>query len=98
MSAPRHSSSFVCTLDVTSACDMQQLQIIKKTVRLSNARTEQKTRVVIRGRKPFEKMKATGSMFYPSSKGEVGFDRAGNIVGGIKNASRLDVYIYDRRF
>ncbi len=97
MAAQRSSSCYVCTLDVASVCDMQQLQIIKKTVRISNARTGQKKRVVIRGRKPFKKM-VTGSVFYPASKGEVGYDRAGNIVGGIKNASLLDVYIYDRRF
>lgn len=92
----RKSQSYICTLDLASVCDMQQLQIIKKTVRLSNARTDQKKRVVIRGRAPLVKMKATGSMFYPASKGEVCYDRAGNIVGGIKNATRIDVYIYDR--
>ena len=92
----RRSENYICTLDVSSVCDMQQLQIIKRTVQLSNLRTQQKKRVVVRGRRPFEKMPTSGSMFYPASKGAVAYDRGGNIVGGIKNASRIDVYVYDR--
>ena len=93
----RTSTSYVCTLDVNSVVDMQLLEVIRKTVKVSNFRMPNKKRVVLRGRKPAEKMIAPGGYFYPRSKGPVAYDWAGNIVGGIKNATKLDVYIYDRR-
>lgn len=80
----RKSNSYVTTLDVNSASDMQTLDTIKATVRAVNAYSKNKKRVVIRGRKPINKI------YYS-------YDWAGNIVGGIRNASKLDVYIYDRR-
>ena len=93
----RKSQSYVCTVDVKSVNDMEKLQAIKDTVSAMNRMTATKKRVVIRGRKPIVKMENPGGMFYPGSKGFVGFDRGGNIMGGIKNASMLDVYVYDRR-
>ena len=80
----RKSTSYVTTLDVNSATDMQTLETIKATIRAVNAFNQNKKRVVLRGRKPICKI------YYS-------YDRGGNIVGGIQNASKLDVYIYDRR-
>ena len=71
------------TVDVNSASDMAQLELIKKTVATVNQNRTQKKRVVVRGRKPINKI------YYS-------YDRGGNIVGGLRNASKLDVYIYDR--
>lgn len=93
----RTSTSYVCTLDVNSCADMQLLEVIRKTVKVSNFRMPNKKRVVIRGRKPAVKMQAAGGYIHRPSKGLVSYDWAGNIVGGIANATKLDVYIYDRR-
>lgn len=80
----RKSTSYVTTLDVNSATDMQTLETIKATIRAVNAYSQDKKRVVLRGRKPIHKI-------------HYSYDWAGNIVGGIQNASKLDVYIYDKR-
>ena len=79
----RKSNSYVTTLDVSSVTDMQTLATIKSTIRAVNAFSQNKKRVVVRGRKPIHKI------YYS-------YDRGGNIVGGLRNASKLDVYIYDR--
>jgi hypothetical protein len=94
----RASTSYVTTLDVNSASDMEMLQTIKKAVSVINFRNPNKKRVVIRGRKPAVKMEI-GKHYWTgkSRKGPVNFDWFGNIVGGITNATKLDVYIYDRR-
>jgi len=93
----RKSQSYVCTVDVLSVNDMEKLQAIRDTVSAMNKMLPAKKRVVIRGRKPIVKMENPGGVFYRGSKGLVGFDRGGNIMGGIANASMLDVYVYDRR-
>jgi hypothetical protein len=93
----RKSPVFVCRLDVQSVNDMEKLQAIRDAVSILNKTASLSKRVVVRGRKPFVKMPNPGGYFYRSSKGPVGFDRGGNIMGGIANASMLDVYIYDRR-
>ena len=49
-----------------------------------------------RPRKPMEKRDLTLSNGTVFSK-DRSYDLGGNIVGGIKNATKLDVYIYDRR-
>ena len=79
----RKSASYVTTLDVQSVSDIQTLATIKATIKAVNAFSQNKKRVVLRGRKPISKI------YYS-------YDRGGNIVGGLRNASKLDVYIYDR--
>jgi hypothetical protein len=49
-----------------------------------NSLTKDKFRVCLRGRNPILKVNKS-------------YDRGGNIVGGINNAQRADVYIYPRR-
>jgi hypothetical protein len=94
----RNSKAFVCCLDVQSVNDMEKLQVIKDSIRTTNqvASISRKLRVVIRGRKPFVKMLISGGHYYSGSTRPVSYDRFGNIVGGIANASMIDVYLYDR--
>lgn len=92
----RKSSSYVCTLDLSSPTDMEKLALIRKTVSISNKYITNKKRVVVRGRKP--KVKQTITERWTGKTGFRGFDWAGNVVGGLSNASKIDVYIYDRRF
>lgn len=93
----RNSESFVCRLDVQSAADMQKLQDIRKSIAVSNQILgHQKLRVEVRGRKPFVKMPAQDGWYKKSSGNPVSYDPHGNIVGGLANASVLDVYIYNR--
>lgn len=90
----RKSTSYIMTVDVNSAVDMAQLATIKKAVTIANQNRSQKKRVVVRGRKPITKQA------YHDFRTNIcrvrGYDRGGNIVGGICNASKLDIYIYDR--
>ena len=92
----RTSKSYIMTVDVNSVTDIQQLDIIKKAVAIANQNRTDKKRVVLRGRKPLVKMPTPGGYFYPGSIRPVSYDWAGNIVGGLKNATKLDVYIYRR--
>jgi len=87
----RTSPYYVCSLDVNSAVDMEKLEIVKKTVKASNKYTAVKHRVVVKGRKPIVKQhnSRTGNM--------VSYDTFGDIVGGLQNASVLDVYVFQRR-
>lgn len=93
----RSSTSYVCTLDVNSAVDMEKLAAIKVAVFTINQDRSLKTkkRVVVRGRQPIEKREVYRR--WSNTFSEVSYDWAGNIVGGIKNATKFDVYIYDRR-
>lgn len=94
----RTSTSYVTTLDVFSAADMDVLKTIKKAVSVMNFRNSKKKRVVLRGRKPEVKMEIKPNFWTGETrKKAVSYDWAGNIVGGIKNATKIDVYIYDRR-
>ena len=93
----RNSTSYVTTLHVDSAADMMQLALIRKTVKTTNKFAAQKKRVVIRGRKPAVKMQVPDGWIHKGSCGLVSYNCFGNIVGGIKNATMYDVYIYDRR-
>ena len=90
----RASTSYVTTLDVNSSADMEILQNIKKAVSVMNFHNPNKKRVVLRGRKPIEKQ----TIFLRSQNRTLNrsYDWAGNIVGGLANATKLDVYIYDR--
>lgn len=92
----RSSENYAFTADVMSANDMIKLAELKKTVQHMSKYSPTKYRVVLRGRKPIEKMKVEASYLTPASKGPVSYDRGGNIVGGIKNASMIDVYVYTR--
>ena len=91
----RTSTSYLCTLDVNSSFDMQQLELIRHTVKVSNHRMANKKRVVIRGRKPAVKAQIVDR--WTGKTRVLSYDWAGNIVGGIANATKIDVYIYDRR-
>lgn len=91
----RTSTSYVCTLDANSVADMQMLEMIRKTVSVSNANTLDKKRVVVRGRKPIKKF--WYKEYWSKKSHYSGYDYAGNIIGGLENATNLDVYIYDRR-
>lgn len=91
------STSYVCTLDINSCTDMQMLETIKMTIKTVNMdpSLKYKKRVVVRGRNP--KVKHSISNRWTGKISNVSYDFGGNIVGGIANATKLDVYIYDRR-
>lgn len=90
----RKSSSYVFTADVNSVSDMEKLEAIKQAVRVVNKTAYINKRVVLRGRKPLKKKEVFN--FYTDQKSVRSYDFGGNIVGGIANATMIDVYIYDR--
>ena len=91
----RTSTNYVITIDPLSAVDMEKLQVIKKTIKSINQSNKNKKRVVLRGRKPIVKTPVRN--FWTGQIGFRGYDWGGNIVGGLKNATKIDVYVYDRR-
>ena len=86
----------MATLSTESANDMMLLESIRKGVKICNTISKKKFRVCVRGRKPFIK-EYTNNIWSGRSKSLVSYDIGGNIVGGLKNASVYDVYIYERR-
>ena len=97
----RDSTSFIGTFNFKSPGDMAKLEMVKNMVRTFNnfnkeRRDDYRWRVCLRGRKPIEKMFAPRGHYTKASVGKVGFNNHGNIVGGIRNASCADVYIYRR--
>lgn len=59
----------------------QYLAEAKATLKAAQAASNKKLRLVKRGREPFKK------------QGTLSYDWGGNVVGGLKNASRIDFYI-----
>lgn len=97
---PNRCKSYVGTFVTSHSGDMEKLQALRESVSLMNKTDafwgtypdylKRQKRVVARGRKAIVKMKTRGS------KGLVSYEWGGNVVGGIKNAGEVDVYIYDR--
>lgn len=95
----RKSRDYVCTLDTSSPADMELLAAIRKAVSAENKASNNpkaKKRVRVCGRKPLSK--ATIKCIWTGKTSVAGFTYGGNVVGGIKNAGAVDVYIYDRNF
>lgn len=87
------SSAYVTTLNPLNVKDMLKLDALRAKVSRDNRNSEKKLRVVVRGRDPIARK-------FINSAGigrTIGYDGCGNIVNGLANAQRLDVYIYERR-
>jgi len=92
----RESTSYVCSLDPMSCVDMEILNSIKRSVKVMNAdvKWEQtdwgplvkvSKRVRVKGREAIEKVNGRS------------YTWAGDLLGGLGNAKRFDVYIHDNR-
>ena len=99
----RLSESYIATLKTLDKNFDEDLKIIKERVKKMNldekeAGSELRYRVCLRGRRPFKKMIAPKPFwdFLPHSPNPVSYDYFGNIVGGLENASEVDVYVYER--
>lgn len=99
----RTSTSYIGTFDPLCAGDIFEIENLKKAIKAVNEtnkmmKNDQRFRVVLRGRKPIEKQVINtmpwGTGLRKESK--VSYDYFGNIVGGIANASKYDVYVYTR--
>lgn len=94
----RYSTSYVFTADVNSKKDMDKISDIRAAIKRYNVDAKcnnlKAKRVVLRGRKPTRKVWVRN--FWTGKSGFRSYDWAGNIVGGIKNATMIDVYIYNR--
>lgn len=90
----RKSTSYVFTADINSASDMLQIEELRKAVSIMNKGNSVKKRVCLRGRKPAVKMDKYNH--YSGKMSKISYDWAGNIVGGIANATKIDVYVYNR--
>jgi hypothetical protein len=93
------SPNYVTTLSAYSQTDVEILANIRQTVKamnkvLSYEKNAKKYRVCVKGRKPFEKKEVYN--MWTGKRSVRGYGQGGNIVGGISNAQKYDVYIYER--
>lgn len=90
------SPRYVCSLDPQSCVDMEILEALKRSVKAINAGVEWeqtdwgplvkvRKRVRVKGREAIEKIN------------DRSYNWAGDILGGLENAKRFDVYIHDDR-
>lgn len=75
-------------MDPADDNDQAILRAIRKLVKEGNRSSGQKKKVVLRGRRPLQKR------LNPVTGRSVSYDFSGNIVGGLKNASEVDIYVY----
>lgn len=100
VNAVNRTDSYIGTFDVLDASDMLQLEDVRAMVKNMNKMLrvdgfgEYQYRVVVRGRKPVEKKKVKN--VFTGKTSVRSYDAGGNVIGGIKNATRLDAYIYRR--
>jgi len=82
----RQSKSYVGTYNTQDPIDMLMFEHLKKNVSLLNKTDAFNNKKRIRA-----------ALRKPLVKNGPSYDWGGNLVGGIKNAGEIDVYIYDRR-
>lgn len=75
--------SYKFTADMDNPVDRFAIRELRQDIKDHNARSDNTLRVEIRGRVQYNKTT-------PSHL------KSGNIVGGLKNARIVDVYVYDR--
>jgi len=100
----RVSENYIGTLKTLDKNFDETLRAFRLRVKGMNqdekdAGSDLRYRLVLRGRRPFKKMVAPKPFwnFLPHSPNPVSYDYFGNIVGGLENASEVDVYVYERR-
>lgn len=92
----RKSTSYVCSLDPQSCVDMEILATLKRAVKVLNkdvkwedcgswGMVKKCKRVRVKGREAIEKVNGKS------------YNWSGDLLGGLANAKRLDVYIHDDR-
>lgn len=97
----RDSTSYMVTLSTSSDSDILLLDRIRARVKQINKNLKEEDArnsygsplryyVACKGRVPFQKSinQKTGASY--------SYYQGGNIVGGLENASRMDVYLYER--
>lgn len=98
----RLSESYIATLKTLDKNFDEDLKQIKERVKQMNLDEKEvgsdlRYRVCLRGRRPFKKMiKVHPHYEWMNTPNPVSYDYFGNIVGGLENASEVDVYIYER--
>lgn len=102
------TASYVCSLDPMSCVDMEMLKAIRKAISAANKSAKivehecgsykDCKRVTVKGRDPIEKREINVNHWFQEPKiRKVGYTWAGDVVGGLANASRYDIYIHDDR-
>ena len=99
----RLSESYIATLKTLDKNFDEDLKQIKERVKQMNLDEKEvgsdlRYRVCLRGRRPFKKMIMNHPHYeWMNTANPVSYDYFGNIVGGLENASEVDVYVYERR-
>jgi len=95
----RTSTAYAVTLNLFDEYDMMWLKQARDSMRKTNkslreiGKTPMRIRLALRD--PIRKVTYWNK--WTNRKNTSGYDFGGNVVGGIKNARKADVYIYERR-
>ena len=90
----RYSDNYIGSAYTKDSNYDEYLAEAKAIFKAAQAASSKKLRLVKRGREPFVKQEVRNPWFgYVRT---LSYDWGGNVVGGIKNASRIDFYILER--
>lgn len=105
----RNSDSYIGSADTSCAADMLQIEEIRSFVKTMNKQLKHakavdrfghplRYRVSLKGREPVEKQVIPAYSWHKEKweNRSRSYDNFGDIVGGISNAKRIDVYIHRR--
>jgi len=95
----RKSPCYQCTVDLSNEVDMKWVKEVREKTALVNkslrkiGQTPFRVRLALRD--PIRKVTYWNK--WTNRKNSRGYDFGGNVYGGIANARKADVYIYERR-
>lgn len=97
----RTSDSYVGSVYTNSVVDMQEVEEVRNIVKVMNKYLRESKAVDRYGRKLQYRVSLKGrdainKRANPRTGKLIGYNWAGDVVGGLQNAGRLDVYIHQR--
>jgi hypothetical protein len=95
----RKSTSYVCSLDPQSCVDMEILETLKRAVKVLNKDVKWESIHSVRGLravKNYKRVRVKGREAIEKVNGK-SYNWSGDLLGGLGNARRFDVYIHDDR-
>ena len=95
----RTSPNYVCSLDPQSCVDMEMLETIKRTVKVLNKDVKWESIDSVRGLRAVKNYKRVCVKAREAIEKVDGrsYNWSGDLLGGLANAKRFDVYIRDDR-
>ena len=90
----RYSNNYIGSAYTNDSDYEKCLDEAKAIFKQMQASSKRKLRLEKRGREPFEKQEVRNH--WHGYTRTLSYDFGGNVVGGLKNAKRIDFYVYNR--